>query len=93
LRANPAFSARGLVGRRHLGIHVVARLAHVGAAAGQVQRPKTQMASMDFTPTAGLLSVTWMIWLAGGGGLWMQAPKYGTAGIPAAPSSPSSGTT
>ena len=37
--------------------------------------PLTHTVSIDRTPLAGVLGSTWMIWLAGGGGLWMQAPK------------------
>ena len=37
--------------------------------------PSTHTASIDFSPLAGSLGLTWMIWLDGGGGVWMQAPK------------------
>jgi len=39
-----------------------------------VRVPYTQMASIIFTPASGRADLAWMIWLAGGGGVWMQAP-------------------
>jgi hypothetical protein len=37
--------------------------------------PLTHTGSMVFKPATGLRAITWIIWLAGGGGTWMQAPK------------------
>src|SRR6478736_2479616 len=41
--------------------------------------PLTQTVDIDWKPLAGSFTRTWMIWFDGGGGEWMQAPKYGTS--------------
>jgi 23S rRNA (cytosine1962-C5)-methyltransferase len=67
--------------RLFVGRYLVHRESVAGLAPGRVgancrlRVPCTQIASMLRMPFSGLAGTAWMIWLAGGGGVWMQAPK------------------